>query len=93
MVSKGRPAPLTNYADVNEHFLYCAASASQQVAVTVKSKLLTVSRIYVNGAAKTYPNMNNNEYIKLRGKVIHFEMLQNGFTTEAHLNVGRASVP
>ena len=82
---KDQPAVPTRNSDVTEEHKYCAASASEQVTVSVKNNILKVSRIYVNGEAKKYPDMNDNEYITLNGAMVKFKMLQNGFTTEVHL--------
>ena len=82
---KGQPAVPTRNSDVTEEHEYCTASASNKVTVSVKCNLLKVSRIYVNGEAKKFPDMNDNEYITPNGSMVKFKMLQNGFTTEVHL--------
>ena len=73
--------------NINEQLQYCAASSSQTVIVSLKSSSLTVSKIYVNGEAKSFPNMNDNIYVKINGETVEFKTLQNGFTTEVHLIV------
>ena len=81
----------SNSRELNANHEHCIASKREEVRIRVKCNFLTVSRIYVDGELKSYPNMNNNFYIRLNGDTIDFKNLENGLTTEVHLAEESAS--